>query len=139
MGDAGDSVYWLCFTNPGRTGFADQIWIVSNGEMGGSEHDITEVIARRAHGQPLTRRCPKLPVDMRSLSFDDHLWLGDSDETVRSKLGSPSVEDYLWRTFDYQGKVPAECEGGFDRTDWLTTKSSHNHLTLIAAGQITSC
>jgi hypothetical protein len=138
MGDAGDSVYWLCFTNPG-SGFADQIWIVSSGEMGGSEHEITEVIAKRTHGRPVTSPCPTLPVDMRYVSFDGHLWLGDSDGKIGSRLGPPSTKDGLWRTFDYQGKVPGRCEGGFDQTDWLTTKSSHNRVTLIAAGQVTSC
>lgn len=137
-GDAGDSVYWLCFTNPGR-GFADQIWIVSDGEMGGPENEITEVIAKRVQSQLATPACPKLPVDMRSVSLDRHLWLGDSDGKISSRLGPPSAKDGLWRSFDYQGKVPGRCEGGFDQTDWLTTNSSRNTVTLIAAGQITSC
>src|SRR6185437_10449238 len=114
----GESVYWLCYSNPG-VAYTDGIWIQSSGEMGGREQAVTEITAERLHsGQP-SADCPPPPVNMRSVAFDGHLWLGVKEKAVESVLGPPSLRHGLWRSFDFQGKIAGECHGGFDLTGWL--------------------
>jgi hypothetical protein len=137
-GDAGDSVYWLCYSNPG-VGYIDRIWIQSSGEMGGPDQAVTEITAERVHNSRPSADCPLLPVNMGSVAFDGRLWLGVAEKTVESVLGPPSLRHGSWRSFDFQGKVAGGCQGGFDLTSWLVTKTESDHVALIAAGQITSC
>jgi hypothetical protein len=40
QGDAGENIYWLCYTiADGKP--AQRLWIIASGEMGGPEHDST--------------------------------------------------------------------------------------------------
>jgi len=41
-GDAAEHILWLCYTSE-RPGAKERLWIISSGEMGGSEHDVTEI------------------------------------------------------------------------------------------------
>ena len=63
-GDAGGSVYWLCYSNPG-VGYLDRIWIQSSGEMGGPDQVVTEITAERLHNTKPTADCPVLPVNSK--------------------------------------------------------------------------
>lgn len=137
-GDAGGSVYWLCYSIPGA-GYIDRIWIQSSGEMGGPDQAVTEITAERFHNSRQSADCPLLPVNMRSVAFDGQLWLGIRAKVVESLLGPPSLRRGPWRSFDFQGKVAGDCQGGFDLTSWLVTKAENDRVALIAAGQITSC
>jgi hypothetical protein len=137
-GDAGGSVYWLCYSNPG-VGYIDRIWIQSSGEMGGPDQAVTEITAERLHDIKPTADCPPLAANMRSVAFNGRLWLGVRERKVESLLGPPSLRRGPWRSFDFQGKIAGACQGGFDLTSWLVTKTENNRAALIAAGQITSC
>jgi hypothetical protein len=67
-GDAGSSVYWLCYTvlepEPQR------IWVISDGEMGGSEHAVTGIVASRLKDKRPQADCPALPDHLRAVSLD---------------------------------------------------------------------
>jgi hypothetical protein len=138
QGDAGGSVYWLCYSNPG-VGYIDRIWIQSSGEMGGTDHAVTEITAERLHNIKPSADCPPLPANLRPVAFDGRLWLGVPKQLVESVLGPPSLQRGPWRSFDFQGKLAGACQGGFDLTSWLITKTDDDRVALIAAGQITSC
>ena len=58
-GDAGDSVYWLCYGDPGAA-HMDRIWIQSSGEMGGPDQAVTEITAERLHNSQPSADCPLL-------------------------------------------------------------------------------
>jgi hypothetical protein len=107
--------------------------------MGGPDQAVTEITAERLHHTKPTADCPFLPANMRSVAFNGRLWLGVRERTVESVLGPPSLRRGPWRSFDFQGKIPGACQGGFDLTSWLVTKTENNRVALIAAGQITSC
>ena len=44
QGDAGDGMYWLCYTNFDSK-HSERIWVTSHGEMGGPDHMIDGVHA----------------------------------------------------------------------------------------------
>jgi hypothetical protein len=140
QGDAGESVYWLCYRSPGPD-YVDLIWLLASGEMGGAEHSITEIIATRGSNSSAASAsdCPQLPSTLVPVSFDGQLWLGVATHAVESTLGAPSHRDGAWRSFQYEGKVPGNCAGGFDTVSWLATYAQSARIQLIAAGQTTSC
>lgn len=135
QGDAGESIYWLCFTNESR---GERIWIVAHGEMGGPEHAIGQVSAEPSVGAQATKECPALPKGMQPFALDNGLWLGAPESKV-AELGVPSNSAGAWRSFEYQGKVPGDCEGGFDLMNWLRIKTDKGRIISLHAGQVTSC
>jgi hypothetical protein len=135
-GDAGDSVYWLCYSQPT---IGVRIWIISNGEMGGASHAVTGVIAEQFESVQPSVDCPALPVQLHPPSLANHLWLGSTDAAFQNVLGMPSHQAGAWRTFDFQGKKQGKCEGGYDVYNWLWTQSDKGRVNRIDAGQVTSC
>ena len=138
-GDAGESTYWLCYTNSGETQ-TERIWIVADGEMGGSEHYITNISAERLPDGTPTADCPALPNNLKPLSLDNGLWLGASEGATRAKLGAPSHRKESWRSYDFQGKVPGKCEGGsIELFSWLLLHIQGRSVNSLQIGQVTSC
>jgi hypothetical protein len=135
-GDAGGSVYWLCYSQPS---VGARIWIISNGEMGDDRHSVTGVVGEQLKTAQPSTDCPELPVQLRPVSFANHLWLGSTDVDIQRVLGVPSHQEGAWRTFDFQGKKKGKCEGGYDVYNWLWTRSDKGRVSRIDAGQVTSC
>lgn len=138
-GDAGESIYWLCYTVQGSVQH-ERIWILSHGEMGGSNHSVTGVTAQALKTNEVTKDCPSLPNDLQPISFEKNFWLGMSQEEAQKILGTPSHDAGSWKSFNYQGKAPGNCSpDGFDELNWLVFRTEQGKLTTIHAGQVTSC
>lgn len=139
QGDAGESIYWLCYTIP-KPNNVERVWIISHGEMGGHEHAITNVISQEISQTKNTKDCPSLPTALQPLSFGTGLWLGMLKNEALNILGRPSHQSGAWWIFDYQSTVPGKCEpDGFLVTNWLFFENKAGRLVHINAGQVTSC
>jgi hypothetical protein len=139
-GDAGDSVYWLCYTRQGPQ--AQRIWIVSSGEMGGPGHRVTGVSADLAPHGEATPDCPALPARLAPLSLDDRLWLGATPDQAAAALGTPSFTQDAWSSYDFQGKAPVGCpgsQGGADLSASLALHFRDGHADALRASRVTSC
>ena len=139
QGDAGESIYWLCYTNlsPSQV---ERIWIIAHGEMGGSEHSITSISAQLLPNGKATSDCPALPTNLKPLSLNHNLWLNSPESDVLKRLGTPSYQNKTRRSYNYQGKVQGNCEGeGFDLLSWLLVQVGRGRVTSLHAGQVTSC
>ncbi len=136
-GDAGDSVYWLCYTIEGSK--AQRIWVMAHGEMGGPEHAITNVTAELMKDARGSKDCPALPTKMQPVTLSQGLWLGVTENAALRVLGSPSHSEGPWRSFDHQSKVPGACQGGLDLSNWMLYKIRSGRVVTIMAGQTTSC
>lgn len=135
QGDAGESIYWLCYTGP--TG---RLWIVSHGEMGGEAHAVNYVVGEELTAGAAAGDCPTLPKGAESISLDNGFWIGASAGRVTAILGQPSFRKESLRSFDYEGKEPGRCEpDGFDVMNWLIMKERDGRIIRIYAGQVTSC
>ena len=137
-GDAGGSIYWLCYTIP-HGHAADRIWIISHGEMGGPEGRVTSFAASRIDNAKVTTDCPPLPNAMQPAPLEIHVWLGAADAEVQRRLGSPSHHARGWKAYNFRAKVPGDCEGGYDLLNWLFIKSVRGQVATIYAGQVSSC
>lgn len=138
-GDAGESIYWLCYTSATHYP-AQRIWIVSHGEMGGSAHYVTEISAEAISNGHATGDCPALPERLSAVSLANHLWLGASEREATMRLGAPSYQNGAWRSFDFAGKVAGDCPGGaLDLTASLLLHFQNGRVNSLWASQITSC
>jgi hypothetical protein len=138
-GDAGESAYWLCYTNL-VSPQTERIWVISHGEMGGPEHYVTNISAELMPSGSATADCPSLPNFMQSVSLDNHLWLGASEGAAPAKLGAPSYQKGAWQSYDFQGKVLGNCEvGSFDLLAWLLLHIQNGRVNSLQVGQVTSC
>jgi hypothetical protein len=137
-GDAGDSVYWLCYTRPGPAP-RQRIWIMSDGEMGGDRHYVTGISAQAIPDGRATADCPALPPHLQPLSLDNHIWLGASEEAASMRIGAPSFRSGPWRSYDFAGKVAGNCPGGSDLTASLMLRVQHGRVKALSINQTTSC
>jgi hypothetical protein len=137
QGDAGESIYWLCYTIAGRR--AQRIWLIADGEMGGPEHLVTNFAADESGDGEASRDCPGLPKKFLPVTLDHGIWIGADENSVSKAIHTvPHAEGPL-RSIEYQSKVPGNCEGGVDQINWLDYRIDHGRVTVIWAGQVTSC
>jgi hypothetical protein len=139
QGDAGNSIYWLCYDIATREG-RERLWVTSSGEMGGTEHLVTGISAQSLPGPDGTGDCPLLPGQLSPHLIGSSLWLGSSARSVTEHLGSPSLHRGAWQAYGFEGKVAGKCDpDGFDRTNWLYLRTETGAVTRLVAGQVTSC
>lgn len=134
-GDAAGSFFWLCYALPHQ-----RVWVLSHGEMGGPEHEVTEINAEKVKGQGSAANCPDLPQNLQPISLHGGIWIGSSQESVIKALGPPSYTKGQWQSFNYDGKVKGHCPpDGYDLTNWMLIKIHLGRVVAIKAGQVTSC
>ena len=129
QGDAGDSIYWLCYTNDRATP-VERIWVIAHGEIGGSEHAVTSIRAQILPKGKATADCPALPDSLIPLSLDHNLWLSSTESEALEKLGTPSYRDMSWRSYYYQDR-------SLDSSSWLWMQTKKGRVTSLHAGQVT--
>ena len=136
QGDAGESTYWLCYTNVTPTR-VERVWIMA-GEMDGPKHYVSHISAELISNGSPTTDCPALPNHMKPLSLDNGFWLNATEGATRAKFGAPSFQKGPWRSYDYQGKVPGNCESeGFDFVSWLLLHMNNGRVSSLTVGQTT--
>lgn len=136
-GDAGDSNYWLCYTLSQRQQPA-RIWIMSS-EMGGTDHAVTNATVVSLKSAKPTADCPTLSEKLFPVSLDVPLWVGSREAAVQRALGAPSYRQGAWRSYDFEAKVPGNCDGGYDFSNWLLFRSRRGLVEAIHLGQVSSC
>ncbi len=139
QGDAGASVYWLCYTNLSSAP-AERIWMLADGEMGGDGHRITGVSAQRLSGAEATADCPALPAKLTPIRLATGIWLDTLPQLARTKLGKFSLKRENWESYGYAGKAPGKCAGGhLDLTSFLMLQVERDRIQSLRINKITSC
>ena len=79
-GDAAESQYWLCYSQPGQ-----RVRLVSS-EMGGSKHKLTQVYAVSTNSASLENKSyPQLPKRFQPISFYFG-WIGSTQQSLIDML-----------------------------------------------------
>jgi hypothetical protein len=97
-GDASESTYWLCYSL-GPPASRQRVWLLSSGELGGSEHSINGVVAKAVDRAAASPTCPELPREFVPVALDVGVWVGSGDGDARAKLGHPSLTNGPWLHF----------------------------------------
>jgi len=139
-GDASESIYWLCYTLPGKDSM-NRVWFIAHGEMGGTEHTVNVIQAARVPTQPVPKGCPIPTKEPGSVYFDHRIWLNTTQSDLRKKLGSPSAEnaDRWWYLF--AGKKPGVYKGeqvDYDVSGLIKAQFIQGKVSTIIASQVTS-
>ena len=130
QGDAGDSVYWLCYRRAQH-----RLWVVSGGEMGGPDHLVTEVVAELTEKDTETSTdCATIPETFAPLVLDGKLRLGMSRAEVVRALGPPSKSEAAQIVYSHHGKLA----DGFDETAWLVLRFREEKLVSMRGGKTTT-
>jgi hypothetical protein len=139
-GDAAEHVLWLCYTAV-TNGKTSRLWIESSGEMGGPEHDITEIGVQSIAKGPVPSDCPVVPQKFTKLSFDKGLWLGAPEDAVRKTFPVGLLQSDAHAFVGYDGKVPGDgkCQDGYDLLNSMYLIFEAGIVVAINAGQVTSC
>ncbi|MGL9622145.1 hypothetical protein QRQ56_29595 [Bradyrhizobium sp. U531] len=129
-GDAGDSVYWLCYRRAQH-----RLWVMSSGEMGGPDHRVTEIVEELTENDTETPAdCGIIPEKFAPLVIDGKLHLGMSRAEVVTALGPPSTSETAQMVYSHAGKLA----GGFDETAWLILRFREERLVSMRGGKTTT-
>ncbi len=129
QGDAAGSIYWLCYRRAQH-----RLW-VSSGEMGGSDHRVTQIVEELTENDTETSAdCAIMPDKFAPLVFDGKLHLGMSRSEVVKALGPPSKSDAAQTMYSHVGKLAH----GFDETAWLILRFREDTLVSMRGGKTTS-
>lgn len=141
QGDAAGSYYWLCyrFEQDGRIAFAG---IFANGEMGGTDHKITDVMLTEDAPEPAAQ-CPLLPQKLTPVALDLGLSLGSDRDDFTDTLGPPGsgtpeeVQESMSWILDNQIHLPQSPEPWWVG-QWVGVMFRNDKATTIRFGQTTS-
>lgn len=135
-GEAGDSQYWLCYALQNQ-----RFWLISNGEMGGPEHALTQVHAvTTSSNTQVNASCPPVPKRFQKISFSFG-WIGTDKKSLVKALGQPSGIQGDRLIYSYEGKKPGENEGQtveWDVVGYIELKIAHDKVTSLYASHVTS-
>ncbi|OPY94208.1 hypothetical protein A5906_14720 [Bradyrhizobium sacchari] len=130
QGDAGDSIYWLCYRRAQH-----RLWIVSSGEMGGPDHLVTEIVEELSEKDAETSTdCAIIPEKFVPLVFDGKLHLGMSRLEVVAALGPPSKSEADQMVYSHEGRLA----NGFDEAAWLILRFREERLVSMRGGKATT-
>jgi hypothetical protein len=121
-GDAGESVYWLCYSNHAPKGW-EQVWLLSHGEMGGDERVINGVAAIVSPSRP-PDSCTVLPDHLRRVKLNNGIWLGAQTAEIRKKLARPSLEEKDWLHYQSRLELVGDPRAKEFRTDKIYERGS---------------
>lgn len=138
QGDAGDSIYWLCYTLPAKHA-GQRLWLIASGEMGGPEHSITELAVQRANGATPTADCPALPSRFQPVKLDNStVWPGQTqDEALLHNGGGHQSDNWLFLSSE-KWVPPGTCEEAAQENS-LYIHTVFGRVDIVDAGQITAC
>jgi len=135
-GDAGGSQYWLCYSLPGQ-----RVWLISHGEMGGSNHALTQVHAISTDTElQANDMCPMLPKNLQPISFPFG-WIGTDKEDLYQVLGKPSGIQEGNHIYLYEGKENVTRRGQsleFYVLGYVEAKVVDGKIAKIYASHVTS-
>lgn len=139
QGDAGESIYYLCYTLTDAH-VRGRIWIIASGEMGGPEHRADLIDARVDNSASPIADCPALSIKFGKVSFDRKISLGMQDTLAVKNLGPTFTKQKNWVHYEYQGTIPNACApDAADIINYMSFQTTGGILRRIVAGQTTSC
>ena len=129
-GDAGGSLYWICYTIPA---IQSRVWLLSN-EIGGGE-DITGMIAKPVSPTEVENlKCPTPTNHATTVFIDKKIWLGDSIGKIESVLGKSVKFSESIRYYWYSG----EAKNGFTVESSLFMRLDGDKVTELQATHIST-
>ena len=133
-GDAAESQYWLCYSLPNQ-----RVWLISHGEMGGSDHALTQVQSIST-SSPGNASCPQIPKHFQTISLNFG-WIGTTKVSLLKALGPPSGIENGHLIYYYSGKKSGIYQGQsveWDVIGYVEAVIIDNKVSSLYASHVTS-
>lgn len=109
QGDAGGSLYFLCYNSKYNT-IPIQVWFFS-GELGGEGHLIHGLYVQKgAYFTNLASSCTSIKENSISLKIDDEFWIDQNMDVVNKKIGSHSSAEDGWNFYTHTSNEDNEYQ-----------------------------
>lgn len=109
-GDAGESVYWLCYTQKESADKSSTLWVMSDGEMGGPEHEITAIaVTKNKNGKAVKGCDTPLPTNVE-VRFTDIPSIAADMNALKVHFGKVELDQ--GNKFTLLSEYAASPEGG---------------------------
>ena len=131
MGDAGESVTWLCYTLVSNNQ-PQRLWLTS-GEMGGGERITGMDIEQTEADTKPTKLCPLLPSYLQPIR-QEGIKLGMTRNQIVKTLGKPSKQNGSWLIYMHAGKIKDD----YDEIGWLIAFIQDGHIARLQTGKTTT-
>ncbi len=136
--ETGESQYYLCYSLPDQH---QRIWLISNGEMGGPDHALTQVYAVSTI-KPIRKNvaCPQIPSGFQSISMKFG-WLGTTHKKLLTSLGKPSGSKDGRLIFLYEGEKTGIYQGKsveFDVITYIEAQINDNKISSLYISHVTT-
>jgi hypothetical protein len=129
-GDAGNSVYWLCYVSK-ADGRITRSWFISDGETGGSDHGVTMVASDTPEAD--TSGCAPAPAKLSAIDYSAP-GLGSSFSDLRSRFGPLDLMD---GAMSLDNQAPGTTAGS-TRLQVLSYDFKGGKVGAVAVSQVTS-
>ena len=136
-GDGEERQFWLCYSLPSQ-----RVWLISDGEMGGGNHTLTQVhaISIKSTSQG-NAACPQeIIARFRSISMNFG-WLGTTQKKLLKTLGQPSGRQDGRLMYYYAGKEPDYYDGKlieWDVTSYIEATIVDNKVSSLYVSHVTT-
>jgi hypothetical protein len=104
QGDAGGSLYWLCYTATTKNG-PQRIWIESGELFGGKEAYLFSAEILQDVKSSSAKSCPTISLRDVPLTMDNNIWLNLSIEEIERRVGAKAKKEGRYFVFTYAGKL----------------------------------
>ncbi len=135
-GDTAESQYWLCYSLPSQ-----RVWFISDGEMGGSDHALTQVKAVPINSTSKKNvLCPQIPTQFQSVSLSFG-WIGTTRDLLMKTLGQPSGIEDGHLIYYYAGKKKDSSNGRnveWDIIGYVEAVIVDNKISSLEVSHVTS-
>jgi hypothetical protein len=133
-GDAGQSVYWLCYRFE-QNGATRQLYVTAHGEMGGPEHDVGGIVLNERAADEAN--CPVLPGNLSPAIAD--IGLGSRYSAFVHRLGPPSGRQGEQATWLFERKIhQRDSPETWFEIQSVTVEFHHGKAAILAIDQTTS-
>jgi len=116
-------------------------WVLSDSEMGGPKHRVTEIQATtRVLSPSESAQCGDLTKKMKVV-FDNGIWLGSSARQISRTLGPPSARKGHWLGYSYEKSERHTVNGKpvtFDVGNFFQVHMENGAVTEIDASEVIS-
>lgn len=141
-GEAGEHIYWLCYTISSKKS-QQRLWVISDSEMEGPEHEVSEVTIQKVNGLSPDFSCPELPLIFVPARFDNTpIWIDSThSEVIFNSPTSHQDGDWLFISSLVWLKGDLETDTCKDQIkgNGISMHILSGRVDILDVGQVTSC
>ena len=134
-GDAANAATWLCYAGKDSEGTAVVFWFISNDEMSGNLHEITQVAVQSNPTEIIPSGCGAAPAELTRIDFGVPS-IGATLDAVAERFGAakPDARGYI----GYASEVAVQQPKEFTMLQSVQYRIRGGKVTTVSVSQVTT-